>query len=352
VVIAQVKEFAQESKKRIKMAAARIFQHHWIITNTRNSLRRFSTLRQQSKFILGIETSCDDTCVALMTDQGQIVASHKHTSLHHQFGGVVPHLAKRQHIKYLHLLIQKVMGEAKLSFGDLQAVGVTAGPGLGLCLAVGFNAAKAICAQNKIPLVPINHIEAHAMVSRICGKDISESVFLDKMKASETSEVANADSTDDANPQTQLFQNLPASDSSTLNNIPQLHTVLPTDTNPERSTPSLEFPFLTLIISGGHSTLAHVSGVGDIQRIGWTNDDACGEAFDKIARILNVSFAFYQCQSTIPLTRALAVIGRWSGTGTSCQKWKPLAIFLFNSILLHTVRVFVFRTQISNSTHV
>jgi N6-L-threonylcarbamoyladenine synthase len=229
------------------------------------------------KFILGIETSCDDTCVAIMTETGQIVTSHKHTSLHEEYGGIVPHLAKRQHARYLPSLIRKAMSDAGVSFGDLKAVGVTAGPGLGPCLGVGFRAAKAICSQNQIPLIPVNHVEAHALVSRICDTANDVQLNIAKSIRSETSEVVGG------------------SGKATIPFfLEQAAQPLPTQSSPRKlqyvmKPPKLlPFPFLALVISGGHSILAHFNGVNDIERIGSTRDDACGEAFDKIARMINV----------------------------------------------------------------
>ena len=239
-----------------------------------------STSISSKALILSIETSCDDTCVAIVSSSGRVLAHHKHTSMFSEHGGVVPFLAKRQHARHLPALIKKALATASTSHTDLRAVAVTAGPGLGPCLGVGFRAARALCSQYHIPMVTVNHIEAHALIARLCGN-------LEYMEANLGYAVMSH-----VTEETQ-----PSPDFSTILNLQDSHVLKPPPPPPAQvfdpSTkvpePSLlPFPFLSLVVSGGHTTLAHFQNVGEITRLGSSRDDACGEALDKIARLLKV----------------------------------------------------------------
>jgi N6-L-threonylcarbamoyladenine synthase len=177
-----------------------------------------------ARVVLGIETSCDETGVALVAEDRQILAESVRTQLdeHALYGGVVPEIAARAHVESLDRMIARVMDEAGLQFADLAAVAATAGPGLIGGLLVGLTTAKAICLVHRMPLVAVNHLEAHALTARL------------------TDEVA--------------------------------------------------FPYLLLLVSGGHCQLVEVNGVGSFRRLGSTVDDALGEAFDKVAKMLGLGF--------------------------------------------------------------
>ena len=184
--------------------------------------------------ILAIETSCDDTCVALVRASGKKEPNFKILSnivssqieVHKKYGGVYPFLAKREHQKNLPLIVSRALRSlaplkgAKLLKIDL--VAVTNGPGLEPCLWVGVNFAKAFAYSQNIPIVPVNHIEAHILVNLI-DKDI-------------------------------------------------------------------KFPALALIVSGGHTQLILVKDIGKYKIIGETRDDAAGECFDKVAKILGLGY--------------------------------------------------------------
>ncbi len=174
--------------------------------------------------VLGIETSCDETAVALVDGGRRVLAEalRGQEDLHAPFGGVVPEIAARAHLEVLDRLIARVMAQAGLGFGDLAAVAATAGPGLIGGLIVGLVTAKAICAVHRRPLLAINHLEGHALTARL--------------------------------------------------------------------TDGVAFPYLLLLISGGHCQLLVVLGVGRYRRLGTTLDDALGEAFDKAAKMLNLGF--------------------------------------------------------------
>lgn len=172
--------------------------------------------------VLGIETSCDETAVAVVTAERRVLSHVLFSQVdeHRLYGGVVPEIAARAHLERLDRLIAQAMGEAGLDFNELDAVAATAGPGLIGGLMVGLVTAKAICIAAKKPLLAVNHLEAHALTARF---------------------------TDD-----------------------------------------LAFPYTLLLVSGGHCQLLVVEGVGRYRRLGATIDDAVGEAFDKVAKMLGL----------------------------------------------------------------
>ena len=179
--------------------------------------------------ILAIETSCDETAAAIIVDGQQIksniVASQ--IELHRRYGGVFPEVASRQHILAIDTVIQDALNVADLDWGDLDAVGVTYGPGLSGSLLVGVNAAKGIALAQQIPLIGVNHLEGH------------------------------------------LYSNWLAV---------------------EGVTPEIIFPALCLIVSGGHTELVLVRDHQDYEILGRTIDDAAGEAFDKAARLMGLGY--------------------------------------------------------------
>jgi len=175
--------------------------------------------------ILGIETSCDETGVAVYETGRGIVAEAlaSQVELHRPFGGIVPELASRDHIAKLSRLVHAVLAEAECSPQELDAIAYTAGPGLIGALMVGGSFAAATAFALGIPAVPIHHMEAHLLIGRLEAE-------------------------------------------------------------------ALEFPFIALLVSGGHSMLVDVQGVGLYRVIGNTLDDAAGEAFDKVARLLHLPY--------------------------------------------------------------
>jgi len=173
--------------------------------------------------ILGIETSCDETSAAVFKDNmllSNIIASQ---TIHQQYGGVVPELASRAHMKLLIPIVKKALDVSKTSLDNLNGIAVTFGPGLVGSILVGLNFAKALAFSLKIPYIGINHIEGH------------------------------------------IFANF----------------VSPTKLQP---------PFITLIISGGHTQLVHVTQMGIYSTIGSTKDDAAGEAYDKVAKMMELGY--------------------------------------------------------------
>jgi N6-L-threonylcarbamoyladenine synthase len=182
---------------------------------------------QAQATILGIETSCDETAAAIVVrDQfggGSISSNVVRSQLdeHAAFGGVVPELAARAHVRYLDHIIAQACREAGVTLDEVDAIAATAGPGLIGGVLVGLTTAKALAAALGKPLIAVNHLEAHALTARL--------------------------------------------------------------------TNAIAFPYLMLLVSGGHSQFVLVRGVGDYERWGTTIDDALGEAFDKVAKLLSLS---------------------------------------------------------------
>jgi len=187
--------------------------------------------------ILAIETSCDETAAAVVEDGryilSNIVASQ--VELHARYGGVFPEVASRAHIEAIVPVIEQAMREARLGFGDLDAVAVTCGPGLAGSLLVGVNAAKGIALGYNLPLLGINHLEAHIYAHWLDTTGIS-----------------------------------PAHDRS----LP-----LPA-----------QFPLVALVVSGGHTELILMPDHSQYEYLGGTLDDAAGEAFDKVGRLLHLPY--------------------------------------------------------------
>ena len=173
--------------------------------------------------ILGIETSCDETGVAICSDLKILSSYTKTQSIHQKYGGVVPEIASREHEKYLPNITNKVLNDANMRFKDIEAIAVTNGPGLMGSLLSGISFAKGLAQALDIPIIPINHLEAHL-----------NSVFIDHSE--------------------------------------------------------LEAPFINLLVSGGHTQLWLVKSMFNYELLGETLDDACGEAFDKGAKKMNLNY--------------------------------------------------------------
>lgn len=198
--------------------------------------------------ILGIETSCDETAAAVVED-GRIILSNcvaSQVELHARFGGVFPEVASRQHVLTIVPVIDEALQQAHLSLGEIGAIAVTRGPGLPGSLVVGMNAAKGMALGSGLPLVGINHLEAHIY-----------SAWL----ASQPSQPASTDSA--GGRQVAESQPLP---------------------------PEPRFPLLVLVVSGGHTELILMKDHLSYERLGATLDDAAGEAFDKVARLMGLDY--------------------------------------------------------------
>ncbi len=189
--------------------------------------------------ILAIETSCDETAAAVVAD-GRTILSNvvaSQIALHRRYGGVFPEVASRQHVLAITPVIEQALTTAQVGWSDLDAVAVTEGPGLAGSLLVGVNAAKGIAFGRGLPLVAVNHLEGH-----VYSNWLTPQVGGTEEKGATT---------------------------------PALHA---------------SFPILVLIVSGGHTELVLMEGHGRYRRLGGTLDDAAGEAFDKAARLLGLSY--------------------------------------------------------------
>ncbi|KAF0688030.1 Aste57867_20312 [Aphanomyces stellatus] len=176
-------------------------------------------------YVLGIETSCDDTAVAVVDSEGRVLSEvvSSQWEMINKWKGIVPALAARAHEENLPLVLSEAMRLSGLEgFKSLSAIAVTAGPGLAPCLNVGLSAAIEIATKNELDFVAVNHLEAHALVPRLLQRD-------------------------------------------------------------------LNFPFLVLLVSGGHCTLVLAKDIGQYDVLGNTVDDSIGEAFDKVARMLSLT---------------------------------------------------------------
>ncbi len=175
--------------------------------------------------ILGIETSCDETAVSVVKEGSKILSNSviSQVDIHREFGGVVPELASRAHLQTLCPLIKKSLKDASVSFEKLGAIAVTNKPGLVSSLLIGTATAKALSFSLSLPLVEVNHLEAHLYANFLGG-----------------------------------------------------------------GSPAL--PAVGLVVSGGHSSLFHITGINKMKEIGKTRDDAAGEVFDKVARILGLGY--------------------------------------------------------------
>ena len=190
--------------------------------------------KKENLTLLGIETSCDETAAAIIRGPGKCPAPdaaqeaanilaniiHSQFADHADYGGVVPEIAARAHVERVDNIIEQALDAAKCTMADIDAIAVTAGPGLVGGVMVGLTTAKAISLSHGIPLIPVNHLAAHALTARMVE--------------------------------------------------------------------NIDFPFLVLLVSGGHTQLLWVESAISFRRLGTTIDDAAGEAFDKIAQLLGL----------------------------------------------------------------
>ena len=174
--------------------------------------------------LLAIETSCDETGVALFTKDGKLVKHllYSQVALHSPFGGIVPEIASRKQLEVLPPLTEKLLKDCSVKLKEVEAVAVTFGPGLIGSLLVGVSFAKALCFRLNIPLIKVDHLQAHITA-----------IFLEK---------------------------------------------------------SVEFPFIALLVSGGHTAIFLVKDWEEFYLLGHTRDDAAGEAFDKVAKLLGLGY--------------------------------------------------------------
>jgi N6-L-threonylcarbamoyladenine synthase len=176
-------------------------------------------------FILGIETSCDETSAAVVENGRKILSNviSSQVDLHKRYGGVVPEIASRKHVEIINAVIQDSLEQAGVTFRDIDVIGVTYGPGLVGALLVGVSAAKALAFALDKPLVGVHHIEGHIAANYLEHQD-------------------------------------------------------------------LQPPYICLVASGGHSHIVHIQDYNTFEILGQTRDDAAGEAFDKVARVIGLGY--------------------------------------------------------------
>lgn len=248
--------------------------------------------------ILGIESSCDETAAAVVEDGCRLISNvvHSQIDIHATYGGVVPEVAARSHIEVINPVINKALTDAGASWDDIDAIAVTYAPGLVGSLLVGTLAARTLALLKNKPLYPIHHVEAHVYANFIVEQEVDDSIsafrgnLQPKLKPTsgldlnlERSPTEESLSRGDEAPDLRL--ELPGTkpltqDRSQTNDLTTLK--LPT------KQPS--FPMLALIVSGGHSQLVLFHDHGDYELLGQTQDDAVGEAFDKVAKILGLPY--------------------------------------------------------------
>ncbi len=220
--------------------------------------------KEKPYLVLGIESSCDDTGVAIVSSDGQILANivYSQHDIHEQFGGIVPSLAMNAHQNNIDKAIQEAIREAGLSsIDDVDGIAVTKGPGLEICLRIGCRKAQALAIEHKKPFVTIHHLEAHCLLARLSGEVIEE----------EEEEEEGQEEKDTPSPkvgQSDINETLTSSE--------------------EHFSPKVKYPFLTLLVSGGHTSLMICKGLGQFEVLGGTLDDSIGESFDKAARLLGI----------------------------------------------------------------
>ncbi|MFH1129887.1 MAG: tRNA (adenosine(37)-N6)-threonylcarbamoyltransferase complex transferase subunit TsaD [Pseudomonadota bacterium] len=184
--------------------------------------------------ILGIETSCDETAAAVLSGGPTVLSNvvSSQVSFHSPYGGVVPELASRQHVRNITFVVQSALDKANLSLSDLDGLAVTRGPGLVGALLVGVQVAKALAYVTKLPLIGVNHLEGHLCSWQLfdAGKGTEETRNVEKER------------------------------------------------------------YVALLVSGGHTTLILVEAFGKYRMLGTTRDDAAGEAFDKVSKLLGIGY--------------------------------------------------------------
>ena len=176
-------------------------------------------------YTMGIETSCDDSSVAILKNEREVLVNliSSQIDIHTLFGGVVPEIASRKHLEAINPLIEKALNDADLTYDDIDLISVTKGPGLMGSLLVGISAAKGLSLATKTPMIGANHMQGH-----ICANYLSN--------------------------------------------------------------PDLKPPFISLVVSGGHTYLCKVNSYTDYEVVGRTLDDAAGESFDKVARKIGLGY--------------------------------------------------------------
>jgi len=237
-------------------------------------------------YVLGIETSCDETAASIVKDGRCILSNVVSSSLkeHKKYGGVVPEIASRMHLESITGVVNCAIKEAKIKLKNINLVSVTCGPGLAGSLLVGISFAKSISLALRVSLLGVNHLHSHIYANFLWCRKVKNTFLATENRTLELSPKA-------------IFLNAE----------------------------HLAFPFVALIVSGGHTTLFYVKDFDKIDVLGATCDDACGEAFDKVAKILGLGYPGG------PLIERLAKSGN-PKMQFSCSNTKQLLDFSFSGI--------------------
>ncbi len=247
--------------------------------------------------ILAFETSCDETSAAIIQDGRRILTNvvASQIELHKRWGGVVPELASRQHILYIVPTLEAALKEASLTWRDIDAIAVTNGPGLAGALLVGVNVAKGLAFALGKPLLPVNHLEGHIYANWL----IPNSAAKPKPVVAELPTSADAEESDINSEEPSSRQYRAAYEQSAPVYRPVGEPV-PKPAPPPQPSPKIgegvaippepQFPIVALVVSGGHTELILMRGHGLYELLGKTIDDAAGEAFDKVGRILGLGY--------------------------------------------------------------
>ncbi|HEU0266664.1 MAG TPA: tRNA (adenosine(37)-N6)-threonylcarbamoyltransferase complex transferase subunit TsaD, partial [Candidatus Saccharimonadaceae bacterium] len=231
--------------------------------------------------ILGIESSCDETAAAVVEDGYRLLSNvvHSQIDIHAQYGGVIPEIAARSHIEMINPVVEKALRDSGCTWDDIDGIAVTYAPGLIGSLLVGTLAARTLAVLHDKPLYPIHHVEAHVYANFITEQHNSPLPSLDFSR--EKSARRSLD--------TGLVSELaPSSDKSEISSEAGAAPLTATRLSLPSTQP--QFPMLALIVSGGHSQLVLFRGHGDFELLGQTQDDAVGEAFDKVAKIIGLPY--------------------------------------------------------------
>jgi N6-L-threonylcarbamoyladenine synthase len=236
--------------------------------------------------ILALETSCDETAAAVVRGGRELLANvvSSQMDMHQRYGGIVPEVASRQHIVSLVPVIDEALRALPGGWNDIDAVAATNGPGLSGALLTGLSAAKAIAWQRELPFVGVNHIEAHIYANWLgtgsggAGEMGSHEPGARETERQRTGVQSRAGMRMSQEPGARETERQGAS------------TGMPFASPFSAAHPSPQFPLIALVVSGGHTLLALLRGHGDYLLLGQTRDDAAGEAFDKVGRILGLSY--------------------------------------------------------------
>ncbi len=216
--------------------------------------------------ILGIESSCDETAASVVEDGRRLLSNviNSQVDIHAAYGGVVPEVAARSHIEVIHPVINQALSDANATWDDIDAIAVTYAPGLIGSLLVGTLAARTLAILKSKPLYPIHHVEAHVYANFIVEQRVTSGGAAPKNVLAPKDEQRFLGADRSADPASKTEFKLPSRQP--------------------------EFPMLALIVSGGHSQLVLFKDHGNYELLGQTQDDAVGEAFDKVAKIIGLPY--------------------------------------------------------------